>query len=59
MQDSALKPENIRLGLKGRAVANTLSYDNTATIMAVKRFIVQTQVNLKNPVSYTIKDFIH
>jgi hypothetical protein len=34
-------PANIRLRWKGMAVANTLAYYITATITAVKSFIVQ------------------
>ncbi len=34
-------PENIRLGWKLMAVANTLTFYNAAAIMAVKSFIVQ------------------
>jgi hypothetical protein len=33
----------IRLGKKYMAVANTLAYYNTATIRAIKSFIVQAQ----------------
>jgi len=34
-------PANIRLGRKLMAATNTLAYYNTATITALKRFIVQ------------------
>jgi hypothetical protein len=36
-------PPNIKLGWKCREVANTLAYYDTATITAVKTFIVQAQ----------------
>ncbi len=35
-------PANIRLGWKRMAMANTLAYNNTATNIALKSFIVQT-----------------
>jgi len=34
--------ENIRLGRKRMAVANTLAYNDTTTIMAAKSFIVES-----------------
>jgi hypothetical protein len=42
-------PANIRLGRKLMAVSNTLAYYDTATITAVKSFIIQTPgSSLKN-----------
>ncbi len=39
--DPTPMPTNIRLGFKWMAVANTLAYYDTATINAVKSFIVE------------------
>jgi hypothetical protein len=39
-------PTNVRLGQRLLAVANTLAYYDMATIMVVKRVMVQPQVSL-------------
>jgi hypothetical protein len=48
-------PANVRLGWKRMAVANTLAYYDTATIMAIKSFIVQaTEPSVKKRYSSVI-----